>query len=115
MPDPGPFPADDASELTLYVRIEKAVAHPKAESIEAIGRTGFPNRDGQPDSAPGALKIPGGASPSSASATFGTGASTSGSASAFDAGSATGGACMQSGALAAVALGTALLRRRMCS
>ena len=63
------FPAGDTSELTFYVRIERAVDHPKPGSVEATGRTDFPNRDDHPDndSAPVTLKITAGgpsASPS---------------------------------------------------
>ncbi|MEW2167185.1 hypothetical protein AB0912_29925 [Streptomyces sp. NPDC007084] len=114
------FPAGDTSELTFYVRIQQAVAHPKPGSVEAAGRTDFPNRDDHPqnDSAPVTLKITGGtstASPSpspsgstsaspSASASPSTGASTGGSA---NGGAGTsGGTNPQGGSMASTGTGS---------
>lgn len=107
------FAAGDTDQLTFYVRIQKAVAHPKAGSIEAIGRTDFPNRDDEPgnDSAPVTLKITGAASSASPSpspsdsASPGTGAGTGGSASTSGGSGSTGGASPQSGSMAATGTG----------
>ncbi|WP_329183445.1 hypothetical protein [Streptomyces sp. NBC_01428] len=109
------FPAGDTDQLTFYVRIQKAVAHPKPGSVEVMGRTDFPNRDDQPgnDSAPVTLKITGGgssASPSpsvSASASPGTGSGTAtgGSDSTSGGAGTSGGSSAQNGSMAATGSG----------
>ncbi|MGW1984097.1 hypothetical protein ACWCPJ_16755 [Streptomyces collinus] len=116
---PDIFPSGDTSELTFYVKIQEAVAHPKAGSIEAMGRTDFPNRDNHPenDSAPVTLTITGGtpsASPSaflspspspspSASASPSAGASNGGSAS--NGGATSGGTGPEGGVMASTGAG----------